>query len=290
MAYLVVFAISATTAASSTLPPVAPYDPVTLPSVKSQIGLVQNFFLAKLHANGDEPLVEDDDLPQKQRFPKPRLPPTGKITSPRKRPLKEQGGGNKSKKKKIDPKKDGDLSSIPVIPPPTGAGANDKSPFGKGPTKSAAAGKLKLTVPGNSGAGGTNAEAATSATSAAGPASNSATATMDRVAADGVLRQETSPTIQHLQAMDNARAVKGNIVDAPGEGEDMMMMAAAGNTDVTGGDRTSGGDGDDNNDDAGADNTNPVDIHTSSGGGGDAARGLGSIGGGGATTAGGSTL
>lgn len=284
---------SATTAASSTLPPVAPYDPVTLPSVKSQIGLVQNFFLAKLHANGDEPLIEDDDLPQKQRFPKPRLPPTGKITSPRKRPLKEQGGGNKSKKKKIDPKKEGDLSSIPVIPPPTGAGANDKSPFSKGPSKSAAAGKLKLTVPGSSGAGGTNAEAATSAGAGAGagaPASTSATATTDRAAADGVLRQETSPTIQHLQAMDNARAVKGNLADAPGEGEDMMMVVT-GKTDVTAGGRTLGGGGDDKDDDVGgdggADGTNVLDMPASSSG--DAAGRIGSISGGG-TTGGGAAL
>jgi len=44
--------------------------------LKAQIGLVQNFFLAKLHANNEEPLVEDEDLPIKQRAPKPRLPPT----------------------------------------------------------------------------------------------------------------------------------------------------------------------------------------------------------------------
>jgi hypothetical protein len=71
----------------------------------SQPKIVHNFYLAKLHANGDEPLIEDDDLPIKQRFPKPRLPPSGKISSPRKRPLKEQGG-NKSKKKKPNPTDD----------------------------------------------------------------------------------------------------------------------------------------------------------------------------------------
>ncbi|KAI9839062.1 MAG: Transcriptional activator spt7 [Thelocarpon superellum] len=86
---------------SSNLDALPPYEPVTLQSLKAEIGIVQNFFLAKLHANNDEALVEDDDLPQKQRFPKPRLPPTGKISSPRKRPLKEQGG-NKAKKKKTD--------------------------------------------------------------------------------------------------------------------------------------------------------------------------------------------
>lgn len=89
---------------------------------------MQNFFLAKLHANNDEPLIEDEDLPQKQRLPKPRLPPTGKISSPRKRPMKEQGG-NKSKKKRIEGK-DGD-------------GTADKSALGRGPP----VGKLKLAVP-----------------------------------------------------------------------------------------------------------------------------------------------
>ena len=88
------------------------YEPVTLTNLKHQIGLVQNFFLAKLHANNDDPLVEDEDLPQKQRFPKPRLPPNGKISSPRKRPLKEQGG-NKNKKKKLD-------NSSSIAPPVLG--------------------------------------------------------------------------------------------------------------------------------------------------------------------------
>lgn len=44
-------------------------------------------------------LIEDEDLPLKQRFPKPRLPPTGKISSPRKRPLREQQQAAKKKRK-----------------------------------------------------------------------------------------------------------------------------------------------------------------------------------------------
>lgn len=50
--------------------------------------------------------MEDDDLPQKQRFQKPRLPPTGKITGPRKRPLRElgPGKGHSRKKMKLDDK------------------------------------------------------------------------------------------------------------------------------------------------------------------------------------------
>ena len=66
------------------------YEPVTVDTVQKEIGLVQDYFLAKIGPNTDRALVEDDDLPPKQRFPKPRLPPTGKITSPRKRPIREQ--------------------------------------------------------------------------------------------------------------------------------------------------------------------------------------------------------
>lgn len=76
-----------------------PPDPVTRENIQEQIGLVKNFFLAKLHANGDLPLVEDKDLPVKQRRPQPRLGATGKIVSPQKRPPKEQNAINKRKKK-----------------------------------------------------------------------------------------------------------------------------------------------------------------------------------------------
>lgn len=77
----------------------SPPDPVTKENIQEQIGLVKNFFLAKLHANGDTPLVEDEDLPVKQRRPRPRLGATGKIVSPPKRPPKEQNALNKKKKK-----------------------------------------------------------------------------------------------------------------------------------------------------------------------------------------------
>ena len=66
------------------------YEPVTSRNIDNQIGLVRDFFKRKLEANTEEPLIEDDELPVKQRFPKPRLPPNGKISSPRKRPLREQ--------------------------------------------------------------------------------------------------------------------------------------------------------------------------------------------------------
>ncbi|KAM0811189.1 putative Bromo domain-containing protein [Seiridium cardinale] len=74
-------------------------DPVTKDNIHNEIGLAKNFFLAKLHANGDQPLVEDADLPVKQQRPRPRLGATGKIVSAQKRPPKEQNAINKKKKK-----------------------------------------------------------------------------------------------------------------------------------------------------------------------------------------------
>ncbi|KAF3763658.1 hypothetical protein M406DRAFT_341118 [Cryphonectria parasitica EP155] len=97
-----------------------PAEPVTKDNIQGQIGLVKNFFLAKLHANADQPLVEDEDLPVKQRRPRPRLGATGKIVSPQKRPPKEQIALAKKKKKleagKVqvtDPKPTG-ISKIPL--------------------------------------------------------------------------------------------------------------------------------------------------------------------------------
>ncbi|EKD15006.1 uncharacterized protein L3040_003796 [Drepanopeziza brunnea f. sp. 'multigermtubi'] len=81
--------------------PLQPLDPVTFENIHDEIGLVKQWFLSKLHANKRQPLTEDDDLPIKQRPTKPRLPPTGKITTPRKRTLKDQPGNSK-KKKKLD--------------------------------------------------------------------------------------------------------------------------------------------------------------------------------------------
>ncbi|KAK4960382.1 Transcriptional activator spt7 [Elasticomyces elasticus] len=81
--------------------PPQPYEPITSETLSNQVGIVQDFFRARLRANHEEALVEDEDLPQKQRFPKPRLPPTGKISSPRKRPIREQQQAAK-KKRKLD--------------------------------------------------------------------------------------------------------------------------------------------------------------------------------------------
>ncbi|KAL8702652.1 MAG: hypothetical protein Q9201_004177 [Fulgogasparrea decipioides] len=85
----------------SALPPPASLTPITIDNVSNQIGLVQQFFRDKLAANNNKPLIEDEDLPLKQRFPKPRLPPTGKISSPRKRPVREPGPGKGHPRKKM---------------------------------------------------------------------------------------------------------------------------------------------------------------------------------------------
>ncbi|KAJ5287993.1 hypothetical protein N7478_003679 [Penicillium angulare] len=92
------------------------YSRVTVDSLSDQIGLVQAFFKNKLDTNREEPLVEDLELPPKQRpmAAKPRLPASGKIppmpgvsaptTSPHKRPAPpnaaaKPGIGEPSKKK-----------------------------------------------------------------------------------------------------------------------------------------------------------------------------------------------
>ncbi|KAJ5674102.1 hypothetical protein N7462_009541 [Penicillium macrosclerotiorum] len=80
-------------------PPPPPYVRISVDNLPNQIGLVQSFFKGKLDAHSDEPLVEDLELPPKQRpmAAKPRLPASGKIpaiagvlgatSSPQKRPV-----------------------------------------------------------------------------------------------------------------------------------------------------------------------------------------------------------
>lgn len=92
---------SLSSAPVSDFPVPVPLPPITVDYVKGQIGLVQKFFMDKLAANNNQPLVDDDDLPQKQRMPKPRLGANGKITSPRKRPVKEPGPGKGHPRKKM---------------------------------------------------------------------------------------------------------------------------------------------------------------------------------------------
>ena len=96
--------LNAAQSSNQLFPTPPPWPRLTLASQESQIGLVKNFFLAKLHANNDEPLMEDLELPMKQRpnQGRPKLPATGKIgdgkvgaagVSPSKRPpVKGKGG------------------------------------------------------------------------------------------------------------------------------------------------------------------------------------------------------
>jgi transcriptional activator SPT7 len=119
-------------------PPLPPLEPVTKENLQEQIGLVRNFFLAKLHANDDEPLLEDEELPAKHRPSRPRLGPTGKITSPRKRPLKEQSGNSKKKKK---------LENGIAMDPATGTKSNLNGSPEKPNGLTASVKKVKLGLP-----------------------------------------------------------------------------------------------------------------------------------------------
>ncbi|KAB8228550.1 SAGA histone acetyltransferase complex subunit SPT7 [Aspergillus alliaceus] len=93
------------TQAVTLFPPPPSYPRITSETLPSQIGLVQEFFGTKLQASNNEGLVEDLELPPKQRpmAAKPRLPASGKIpppsapsgptTSPQKRPLPQTAPG-----------------------------------------------------------------------------------------------------------------------------------------------------------------------------------------------------
>lgn len=96
------------------------FEPVTVDTIANEVGLVHEYFLNKLHKSGEEALVEDDDLPPKQRFPKPRLPPTGKITSPRKRPIKEQQQMAKKKRKLEEGREEVLVNGQPQMTKPVG--------------------------------------------------------------------------------------------------------------------------------------------------------------------------
>lgn len=90
-----------------------PWEPITLDAIEFEIGLIQQFLREKL-TNSEEPyIVEDEHLPIKLRPAKPRLPPTGKINTPRKRKDAPSAGGSAKKKKKPTTSK-----SHPAEPPP----------------------------------------------------------------------------------------------------------------------------------------------------------------------------
>jgi transcriptional activator SPT7 len=54
---------------------------VNTENIENEIGIVQSYFRKKLLENGDRPLLEDVDLPPKQRpgYGRPRIPASGKI-------------------------------------------------------------------------------------------------------------------------------------------------------------------------------------------------------------------
>jgi transcriptional activator SPT7 len=90
-------------------PEPAPWDAVSADSVALEIGLIQTFLRDKLVSTEGLYLIEDENLPVKQRPAKPRLPPTGKINTPRKRKDAPGAGGSAKKKKKH--------AAVPVVKP-----------------------------------------------------------------------------------------------------------------------------------------------------------------------------
>ncbi|KAF2813671.1 transcriptional activator spt7 [Mytilinidion resinicola] len=123
------------------------FEPVTIRNITNEIGLVQEWFLAKLHHNNDQQLPEDEDLPVKQRFPKPRLPPTGKISSPRKRPLKEQQQMAR-KKRKLEEGKDDSTNNANATGSASGSGSAVVNGNGMPKAIAKPVGKLRLEMPG----------------------------------------------------------------------------------------------------------------------------------------------
>lgn len=87
---------------------------ITKQYLQSQVGLVQAFYKRKLldqssgrecldeDSDDFEVLVEDEDLPVRQRKPKPRLNPQGKISAPMKRPIKEPNYSPRKKRKDVN--------------------------------------------------------------------------------------------------------------------------------------------------------------------------------------------
>jgi len=88
-------------AVSKELPEPPPWEPVTIELLEFEIGLFQPYLREKLASSETPYIVEDENRPQKLRHAKPRLPPTGKINTPRKRKDLVVPGGSAKKKKKV---------------------------------------------------------------------------------------------------------------------------------------------------------------------------------------------
>ena len=128
---------SATTITEHLFAPPPPYPRITLSNIQSQPILIRDFFLHKLHANNDEPLVEDLELPPKQRpnHGRPRLPATGKIgegKTANPSPAKKKDGVGKGLSKGLGSvkKKSGPATEVNSITASAsgGAGMGDESP------------------------------------------------------------------------------------------------------------------------------------------------------------------
>ena len=142
---------------------------ITVENVDEQIGLIRGFFMRKLRENGNRPLVEDLELPLKQRpgYGRARIPASGKIgegtlrnnnTSPQKKgPAK--GGANVAKgagpsganatpgKKKTAPTTNGANDDTPVMNGVDNATPSTPGPGGDGsPEKKI---KARMKVPTN---------------------------------------------------------------------------------------------------------------------------------------------
>lgn len=107
-------------------PPPPPFDAFTAEDVEEQIGLLRDFFRQKIADGTDGHIVEDENLPPKTKPFRPKVPPSGKIATPKKKP--STAGANDAKKKKPaqpvrkpsgagndkDKDKDKDISEEPV--------------------------------------------------------------------------------------------------------------------------------------------------------------------------------
>ncbi|KAE8152714.1 histone acetyltransferase SAGA/ADA, catalytic subunit PCAF/GCN5 [Aspergillus avenaceus] len=102
------------TQAVTLFPPPPSYPRITSETLPSQIGLVQSFFGAKLQAGNSEGLVEDLELPPKQRpmAAKPRLPASGKIPPP----SAPTGPTTSPQKRTLPPSATGPVSAIKLEP------------------------------------------------------------------------------------------------------------------------------------------------------------------------------
>ena len=93
------------------------WEPMTSESIDFEIGLIHKFLRDKLSTSSEPYIIEDENLPVKLRPAKPRLPPTGKINTPRKRKEVPNTTSTSKKKKKVSGKPEpvAQVSSPPTM-------------------------------------------------------------------------------------------------------------------------------------------------------------------------------